>query len=628
VDDWLLMAARPGNRAIARIETVKFVIDRHRDLHTHFFDSKRFEMHFDYVVEAIDPRAVFDVFNREQYMREDRRFVMGSVFHYLDGDHWTVELSVGDTLSADGVCWLYEHLAPRLGVADDLRYRPASPAQAVNTAHVTTIPMLDREAVNASVRYQPVVTGVAFGHLRLMRGPLDVAAVRPSDIVVLDHVPEEIPPVAALVTSELQAPLAHVAVLCRNRNTPDMALRDAIDDSRLVAAADQLVRLTVEGGDFRVEPASPAEAEASWAAMRPANVMRLHADLGAVGLFDVQSLPPDAAACVGAKSAQLGVLSSVDGVATPGGFCVPFSAYHRHLVDSGALSIIDEALDDAVFAEVSAERASRLAAVRVTICGHPVDAGLLADVAAAVQRLGPGRPLIFRSSTNAEDLDGFNGAGLYDSLPVVADPTEADIARALTGVWASVWLQRAFEEREWYRIDHRQVAMAVLVQPFVDDAVFTGVAITANPFNEGIRGVYLNVQVAGTTVTGAVANEIPEQQLVTTWSKPYTPELIGHSSLAGGRLLLAEDEAVTLTESLMTIHERMLPADGVSNAMDVEFCRTGDGRTVFVQARPYRVVYGADRASRVQRHPRWAAIRARVRRVVARLRPSATGATT
>ena len=45
--------------------------------------------------------------------------------------------------------------------------------------------------------------------------------------------------------------------------------------------------------------------------------------------------------------------------------------------------------------------------------------------------------MFVRSSTNSEDLPGFNGAGLYDTLPNVVG--KKAIGEALKGVWASVW---------------------------------------------------------------------------------------------------------------------------------------------------------------------------------------------
>lgn len=52
--------------------------------------------------------------------------------------------------------------------------------------------------------------------------------------------------------------------------------------------------------------------------------------------------------------------------------------------------------------------------------------------------------VIFRSSTNVEDLPGFNGAGLYSSEPLdfkFCQDWEA-MSKVIKNVWASVWTKR------------------------------------------------------------------------------------------------------------------------------------------------------------------------------------------
>ena len=98
-----------------------------------------------------------------------------------------------------------------------------------------------------------------------------------------------------------------------------------------------------------------------------------------------------------------------------------------------------------------------------------------------------------RSSTNNEDLEGFNGAGLYDSY--THRPDEGDLSKTVKQVWASLWNLRAFDEREFHRIDHLAAAMGVLVHPNFDDEVANGVAVTKNPFDPNWPGFYVNVQV-------------------------------------------------------------------------------------------------------------------------------------
>jgi len=93
--------------------------------------------------------------------------------------------------------------------------------------------------------------------------------------------------------------------------------------------------------------------------------------------------------------------------------------------------------------------------------------------------------IIFRSSTNVEDLPNFNGAGLYLSEPLllakIFDPKSGrnEIEAVIKRVWASVWNDRGFVERQIYGIVQEQVQAAVLVQPWfrskvkrIDDSNF------------------------------------------------------------------------------------------------------------------------------------------------------------
>jgi len=622
-EQWRKLCSRPGHHSVARTETVKFIVDLQDAGLTYFMNSSRWVTHYDFILRFINPTADYQLFLVAEYKREDRRFILGSIMHYLDGDHWTMELDAWDNLSGERIAWMYRHVAPMVGVARDLRYRPASPGQIEAVEPLSgELPTVSRDAINATVQYQPVVMGVAYGYLRRMPWPLDVATLRPYDVVVTDQVPEEIPPVAALVTGQLQAPLAHVAVLSRNRNTPDMALRGAEDDPRFRELEGELVRLSVASQDFSIDRAERSAAEEAWRALRPATAFRPEADLVTDGLHDVGSLTNGAARFAGAKAAQVAELARLDGIETPGGFVLPFAAYAAHLAAAGLDAEIVAMLADEGFIQDSATRGRRLAALRDAICAQPVDAALLDAVVDRLRVLAPGRPAILRSSTNAEDLAGFNGAGLYESLVVPADAGPGQVADVLRGVWASVWLQRAFEEREWYRIDHAAVAMAVLAQPFVGDAVATGVAVTGNPFNARNEGVFINLQAQGATVTGARGNVLPEQYLVRTGLDDFAPELLSRSSLTGGATILAGADVNRLTEQLLRIHDAMLPTHATSaNAMDVEFAFREDRSFVILQARPYKIVYSLDR-TRVKRHETLAdRIAEKARRLIYRLTP-------
>jgi len=208
----------------------------------------------------------------------------------------------------------------------------------------------------------------------------------------------------------------------------------------------------------------------------------------------------------------------------------------------------------------------------------------------------------FRSSTNAEDLDGFTGAGLYTSNSGGPDNMN-DVLNAIRTVWASVWYFRAFEERSYRRIDHKAVGMALLAHQAFPDENATGVAITTNIFDEtGMEpGFYVNVQYEGKSVvlpdTGVTTDEFIYHYSFTGQPIVY----IGHSNLlpAGKSSVLTPKQVHTLGIALEEIHSFFQQCYGTDPAkkfaMDTEFKfdqplgtdTTAEPILMMKQARPY-----------------------------------------
>ena len=92
--------------------------------------------------------------------------------------------------------------------------------------------------------------------------------------------------------------------------------------------------------------------------------------------------------------------------------------------------------------------------------------------------LGDDEPVAVRSSATAEDLAYASFAGQQDTyLNVVGSAALLDAVRRC---WASLWTDRAVSYRNANGIDHRSVALAVVVQRMIDAAA-AGVMFTANP---------------------------------------------------------------------------------------------------------------------------------------------------
>jgi len=76
----------------------------------------------------------------------------------------------------------------------------------------------------------------------------------------------------------------------------------------------------------------------------------------------------------------------------------------------------------------------------------PMDRAFISDVENKI-RSGSFPRMRFRSSTNAEDIKGFNGAGLYDSYTAELDNPKKTVEEAIKKVYASLWTLRGFDER-------------------------------------------------------------------------------------------------------------------------------------------------------------------------------------
>jgi hypothetical protein len=282
-------------------------------------------------------------------------------------------------------------------------------------------------------------------------------------------------------------------------------------------------------------------------------------------------------------------------------FGIPIYYYWQHMEKNGLNDTVDAMLADPKFQSDPAERDRRLKALRKLIETSPIDSAFWAALTAKTSAKFPGLKVRFRSSTNAEDLDGFTGAGLYDSKTGdPADPSDP-LSEALLEVWASVWYFRAFEERSYRSIDHKAVGMSVLVHKAHPEEEANGVAITANIFDpSGLEpGFYVNVQ-AGTASVVQPDASITTDQFIYHFDMPGQPIVfLGRSNLIPkGTSVLTIEQTNALGVALKEIHRFFKAAYGTDPtkwyAMDTEFKLdqlVGDpnGKPVIImkQARPF-----------------------------------------
>jgi hypothetical protein len=603
------------------MESVEFVVDMDMGDVVHFLSAAQWDLHYTWIRETIDHQphlnrcdpteaqlfyAGWVQFSQQQYFTVDgRRYLLGTLVRHAGSDLHSVEFALGDRITGPMMLRAFFGVTAHVDEPTRWSMRPQSGQQtSVMLGIDGRAPIVDGNAPFRGVTLQPLALGIAYGILTFVPlEELDSAALGPQVVVVTDQVPNDIPLVGGLITEAFQTPLAHVNILSQNRGTPNMALKNARTDPRVVPFFDTLVRLEVKPGAFTLRTADPLEAETFWQSQHPAGdplVPRLDTSVRGVQPLAGRSLADLPA--IGAKAAGLAELARVSSALAgcPGPLALPQSPFAipvvhslEHFEASGARALLAGFEADPTFRADPRVRAQKLAQVQALIKSAPIDLALVSAVQTHIAATFGNVRMRFRSSSNTEDLDGFNGAGLYTSFSADIDAADLPIADAIRAVWASLYNARAYDERAYFNVDGAATAMAVLVHPTFVSERANGVGISRD-ITEPIRSdqYYLNIQVGEASVTNP-APGVTTDQMIYRWGNSAKIDYLAHTNLPYANPILSEPEIDRIACSLRAIHDHFRPLidptdDNRWFAMDVELKVIGpERRLVFKQARPY-----------------------------------------
>ncbi len=631
LDDFQRLASEPLSAQISGARSVKTVIDRMQSDSVHWQNSKTYKIHWEFasahlsIAQGLPPVPALADFNTTQYQSPSRRFLLGAVTWYTEPNVWAYEIAPYDTASTEQITVAFKALRDSAWFGSHLVFHPTSEAVASVAAGLPDdVPVISTAELFASITYQPANLGITTGRLRFLTAEeLHEGEVHFRDIVVLDHVPNDIGVVAGIITAQHQTPLSHINVLSQNRGTPNMVLVGAFENEELRTLDGQWVTLDVGPFDWSIKGVSADEAEQWWQQNKPAPLGVPTLDVETTELRDITQLlaletaptlddPPDGAAmraaldkaipAYGGKASHYaGFTYMGEAVPHPKAFAIPVHWYRAHMEANNLDAQVTALLADEIFKSDTTYRRAQLKLLRENIAAAPIDPAFLDAVHAKLDADYPGVRMRFRSSTNAEDLDGFTGAGLYTSKTGDPADPERPVADAIRKVWASIWRFGAFEERQYRSIDHEAVGMALLVHRSFPDEEANGVALTANIFDtSGLEpGFYVNVQKGEESVVFPQPG-ITTDQFVYQFHQPGQPVIfISHSNLVGeGETVLTLDQTYELGAALDAIHRFWGPTYGPPvdeptrfYAMDVEFKfdgEPGEPPALFVkQARPH-----------------------------------------
>ncbi|MDG2090102.1 MAG: PEP/pyruvate-binding domain-containing protein [Gammaproteobacteria bacterium] len=444
----------------------------------------------------------------------------------------------------------------------------------------------------SDIAYLPLNEAEGFGILRLME--LDE---RPGsrDVVLYKSLPNEMPHVAGIITGFRQTPLSHVNLRAVQDSIPNAYIRNATEQEAISNLIGRYVYYRVAADGYEIREANSNEVEEFYANLRPTEPQLPERDLSVTTIRPLADVGFTDSINIGVKAANVATLRTLDfpAEAIPDGFAIPFYFYDEFMQHNNFYNDVERMLALPSFNDDADERERVLEIMRDGIEDGDMPAWMMNALAEMQNSFPESLPIRLRSSTNNEDLPGFSGAGLYDSY--THRPSEGHIAKSVKQVFASLWNFRAFEEREFYKIDHFSAAMGILVHPNYDDEAANGVAVSDDIVYEvtGVnpgRTYYVNVQAGEDLVTNPNQESIPEEILLNS-VLPIKDRQISSSNRTQGELLLTDEYRVGLRDYMNRIHngfrELYEIESGEEFAMEIEFKITLDGVLAIKQARPW-----------------------------------------
>lgn len=492
---------------------VMFLIDRRNKNKIYYINSKKYRFHKDFANATYLSLERGEAFTNSNYLRDDRRFILGTLAFQTPIKKWTFEFWEGDLIPTAQIKLAYDVI--NQSFFEPVAFKPNSIRQDDASAKLE-IERISADEINKGQEYLALNAARGVGRVHVIEKLDDTVEIGYNEILVLKEVPISLPPVAGLIIAKPSTPLSHVNLLAKGWNIPNAYIKDA--DKLFKDYNGRWFELETKLDNYSFKPASN-EVMRKWDVEQKQvtgiddSLKAPPANLNVTKLATLKEMRKKDSIAYGAKASNLGEIISarLPGVIVPDGFSVPFVYYKKFMETNGFEDKIIKLLDDYNFVHNPKMRREMLKAFREEIKNGTFDEQLKAEIIKKWQTQLGSKGVFVRSSSNVEDLPNFSGAGLYDTVPNVKEAEK--LIEAVKTVWASTWNFEAYEARERNFVDHTHAYMSAFIQIGVnmDNG---GVLITKDPFDKDNRGA---VYIAATrghniTVTGD-GKRIPEQIL-------------------------------------------------------------------------------------------------------------------
>lgn len=586
---------KPLSDKFSNIESVKVIYDL-RKQKMYYFNSSLILLHYDFATDYLGFTPDLEYFNTRNYSdtEKDRDFLLGNLNHIKGTDKWIFELAASDHMPIVLIERFFNLVKNSTFIGEKLKFYLNNPEMMEwFQQQKFKIPCVKSDYIFGEIKYQEVVRGTNIGILKQYKiKDLEIVKPNADEIIILDGTPDILPNVRGIIVNELQTPLSHLVLLGKNRKIPIMAYTAIDKDNNIKKLLSKKVELKIEVDTFFIK-----ETTKKINPKTAGKKKKLTIDTTVTELVDLSVIPKKGINYIGSKAQNMAYLIAISKEipfkVPENAHAIPFYFYNKHIQKPSISPLIAELLafhqkDSTVWIN------KQLKKIRDAIKKEPVDPELISKLNLAFKD-AKFKNFRFRSSTNAEDLDDFNGAGLYDSKTGIVGDSIKTFEKAIKQVWASVWNEASYNERELFGIDQQNIAMGVLVHRSFPDELANGVIITKNIFRENFPGITVNIQKGENSVVKPEKGEICEQFVAYHFNDgkdetDFDIDYTSNSNLNNNEPLLSRKEMSNLYTVSKKIETKMYRywRKNQFHPVDIEFKIVGEKRDLYIkQVRPF-----------------------------------------
>jgi len=569
-----------------------FVIDRKDQTKIYYVNTKRYSFHKDFVNGTYLSLESGKEFFDNNYLKPNRRFILGTVAYQTPLKRWTYEFWEGDLIPADQIQLAGEIINKTFFAP--VAFKPNSLRQDEASRQMAGVDRVLQSDIAREQAYQALNLAKGLGRIHIINKLDDHVEIGFNEILVLDEVPVQLPPVAGIITSQPSTPLSHINLLAKGWGIPNAYIKNAKEllkqyDGWWVAFETTRDNYSIKRADLNQLHEYERRLKERFDVVKP------YFDLSETRLLNLSQQRRVSSIAFGGKSANLGEVmhAKLPGIIVPGGFSIPFYYYDEFIKRNNIDDEIFTLLNDQKFVHDPAYRREHLTTLREHIQKASFDPELRKEILEKVKREYGEKGLFVRSSSNSEDLPKFSGAGLYTTVPNVRG--ENELIEAIKTVWASLWNFEAYEFRERANVDHSKIFMAVLIQEGINSES-SGVMISTDPFDkENVGAIYISAKrgLGIKVVEGQrIAEQIifrPRTNAVQVLTRSAEDSLLTFDDKGGVKEVPITGDRVVLTDDV--IRRLVRAANEIkrvfgSRDQDIEWAYM-KGQIFIVQSRPY-----------------------------------------